>query len=80
VSRTVGHGDWYAINLDQPLSTEDLQYLASRDPKFRSVLEDLGHREPLVQDGSISGGLDRLPVLSVQLVPEAPRTPNTTTR
>jgi hypothetical protein len=38
MSKTVGHGEQFAINLDEPLSQQDRQYLQDRDPKFRDIL------------------------------------------
>jgi hypothetical protein len=38
MSKTVGHGSQYAIDLDEPLSAEDRQYLQDRDPTYRDAL------------------------------------------
>jgi SAP domain len=39
MSKTVGRGSTFAINLDEPLSEEDRIYLQDRDPKFRDILQ-----------------------------------------
>jgi hypothetical protein len=78
VSLSVGRGPTFDINLDEPLTDEQLDYLAERDPRYRSELESLGHREPLPDDGTIGATEGYAQLVAPQLVVEAPRLPNMT--
>ena len=80
MSLTVGYGPQYGIDLDQPLSAEELSYLQARDPQYRAVLEELGHREPLPDDGSVGASEGYQQAVFAQQVPVAPPLSNMTTR
>jgi hypothetical protein len=69
MSKSVGYGEQFAINLDEPLSKADRQYLADRDPRYRDVLggttspQDVGVQgsEPSLSTGTATATVTETP-------------------